>query len=344
MERFLRQSLIGDSNRFCNYAVREPVACDLSLVSGPFVWHEELARATQDLDPTLLNHYPLPNQDQELLEILSGQEGVSRESILLTSGADSAIEAVLFRFLEAGHKFGILSPNFPRFAIVAATIPGLETVKFTTLDQLPPGCRLVSVCTPNNPSTEEITEKDLRRLIENHPDSLICIDGVFDWYGSYSLSSLVRDYSNVILLKSFSKIGLAGLRLGYVIASPQIIEDLQVGLSPFAVPALIQRIGLEVARSFSKVDDLKALTETEFQVIQKSLGQAVIRSTPVPFYLLKSAIGSAKAAELLENEGIAVVDCAHCLDIPPGHLRVSIGDRKQNLQFLEAVDRLGVVG
>ena len=344
MKRFLRQSLLGDSDRFCNYAVREPAACDLSLVSGPFIWHQEMARAIRDLDSTHLNHYALPNQDRELLDILADHEGVSTKSILLTSGADSAIEAVLFRFLEANDKFGILSPNFPRFAIVAATIPGVETVKFTSLEQMPSNCRLVSVCTPNNPSTEEIPEHDLRNLIANHPDSLFCIDGVFDWYGSYPLSKLAQDFPNVILLKSFSKIGLAGLRLGYVIAPAQIIEDLQVGLSPFAVPALGQRIGLEVARSFSRVEDLKARIESEFELIKAGLGPAVVRATPVPFYLLKSAVGSAKAAELLENEGIAIVDCAHCPDIPPGHLRISIGDREQNVKLLEAVDRLGVVG
>lgn len=343
MTRFLRQSLDITSGKFCNYADRPPAPCDLSLVSGPFIWEREVSRACREFDAARLGSYPLPSQDPRLIDLLATHDGVTSASIWLTPGADVAIEAVLHQYLEPGARFGILTPNFPRFAIVAATIPGVETVAFASLDEMPADCRLVSVCTPNNPSTREVPAADLRQAIAGHPDTLFCIDGVFDWYGSYSLPALCREFDNVILLKSFSKIGLAGLRLGYAVANPEIITELQIGMSPFSVPPLIQQVGLEVARSFDRIGELAEILGEEFTAIAAALGGEVVRTTPVPFYLLHPNRNAVEAAKMLFAEGISVVDEAHCPDIPGGCLRVAIGEHDKNQRMLAAVDRLKLV-
>jgi len=344
MKNFLRKSLDVDSGIFCNYANRPPTPCDLSLVSGPFIWAEEVARALHSFEVSNLGAYPLPNQDPQLLDILADNDGLSSESLLLTPGADVAIEMVLNHFLERGDVFGILTPNFPRFSIVASTIPGVRIKTFTSLDEIDDSYALVSICTPNNPSTQELPEEDLRKAIADHPNTLFCIDGVFDWYASYSLPALCREYYNVIVLKSFSKIGLAGLRLGYAVSNPDIIAELQIGMSPFSVPPLVQRVGLEIARSFHRIPDLSSILVEEFNIISNALGGRVIRSSPVPFYLLHPNCEAIEAAKLLFKEGISVVDEAHCPDIPGGCLRVAISEPDKNRQLLEAVDRLGLVG
>ena len=343
MSRFLRNSLKEDKTRFGNYANRESSTCDLSLISGPFIWEEQVRQAWAILEDKHICHYPLPNQNPELLETLAEFEGVSADSIWLTPGADVAIEAVLTRFLDAGDEFAILIPNFPRFAIVAETIPDITINRIDDLSKLNRGTKLVAVCTPNNPTTEELLEKDLRQAISEHQDTLFCIDGVFDWYGSYSLSNICRDFDNVILLKSFSKIGLAGLRLGYVVSSPGLINAAQTGLSPFSVPSIIQGIGLQVARSFHRITEISEILDVEFNMIKNSLGDCVIRRSPLPFYLVQPAINASEAADLLREEGISVLDGSHCPDLPGGCLRVAIGNSHNNKFLVEAIDRLGVV-
>lgn len=343
MTRFVRKSLDLSSGKLCNYANRPPAPCDLSLVSGPFIWADEVDRAFRTFDTARLGAYPLPNQDPELISILADHDGVTPESIWLTPGADVGIEAVLGHFLEPGDTLGILTPNFPRFAIVASTIPGVRTESFDSLDKMGDDLSLVAICTPNNPSTRELEEADLRKVIAENPDTLFCIDGVFDWYASYQLPTLCREFDNVIVLKSFSKIGLAGLRLGYVISNPEIMNELKMGLSPFSVPPLIQQVGLEVARSFHRIPELASILVDEFNLIAGCLGEKVVRSSPVPFYLFHPNRDAVEAAKLLFQEGISVVDEAHCPDIPGGCLRVAIGEPDKNKRLLDAVDRLGLL-
>ncbi|MCP4570875.1 MAG: histidinol-phosphate aminotransferase family protein [bacterium] len=342
MTRFLRRSLLEQAERLGNYAHRPAAACDLSLISGPCVWAEEIAAALSAAGTGRLRDYPLPAQDPELVGLLAAHEQIDPAGIWLTPGADVAIEAVLGTTLEAGDRLGILVPNFPRFDTVAATIAGLQVEEFTNLSALPSGLDAVAVCTPNNPSTEEIPEAVLRNVLANNPETLFVVDGVFDWLASYDLSALCRDHDNVVVLKSFSKIGLAGLRLGYLVAAPDLCADLQTGLSPFSVPGLVQDIGREVARRFDRIDEFRAQIDASFAPVAAALGNRVVRSSPVPFYLLETVIDSTRAADLLFAEGISVVDGAHFRGLPANRLRVAIGDRVTNARLLDALDSLGI--
>jgi histidinol-phosphate aminotransferase len=199
------------------------------------------------------------------------------------------------------------------------------------------------VCTPNNPSTEVVPAAELARALDAHPDTLFCIDGVFDWYVDENLADLCRDHDNVVVLKSFSKLGLAGLRLGYVLGRPDLVADLQRGLSPFAVPELVQRVGLEVARRFDRIDEIRSRLDEQFAVLADALGDRVTRHAPLPFYLLETACGSTEAAAKLAAAGVAVVDGEHFRGLPPRRLRIAIGDAAQNRRLLGALDRLGLV-
>jgi len=340
MSKFLKAALRANRSRLETYAHRDPGHTDLSLIAGPFVWEEELARALERIDGDMLRGYACPHQDDELLQVLADREGLVPEAIWLTPGADLAVEAALGQFLDAGDRLGILDPNFPRFDIVAAGVQGLEVVPCSDLDDLPSDLKMAVVCTPNNPSTEEIPAADLRRAVAARPDTLFCVDGVFDWYGSWPLADLCRDHDNVIVLKSFSKIGLAGLRLGWAMGSPELVADLQRGLTPFAVPALVQAVGLEVARRLDRVEEIKDRLETEFGRLHATLGDAATRRSPVPFYLLATRQDVDDAAARLAARGISVVDGAHFRGLPSHRLRVAIGSAAENDTLLATLDEL----
>ena len=327
-----------------NYGHRDPAECDLSLISGPFIWENEAKRALA-VDPgRVFGAYALPGQDPDLVQLLAQHENVDPDWIRLTAGADLGLEIVLRQLLEAGDHLAVLCPNFPRFNLVASSIEGVTCSRHLKADQLPDNARLIAVCTPNNPTTEELPQALLEKIITDHPDTMICIDGVFDWYGSHGLAEFCRKHRNVILLKSFSKIGLAGLRLGYMVSTPFNMECLGLGQSPFSVPALVQQVGLEVARNFNRIDELKELLSTGWKQIHGALGDLVIRQSPVPFYLLKTNRESTEAVDLLAQEGISVVDSVHFYGLDNNVARVAIGTPEQNEQLIRTVDRLGIVG
>lgn len=343
MGRFLRPSLASAAERLGNYAHRPHAECDLSLVSGPFIWHDEVARGLARVQDRDLQAYRLPPFNPDLVAAIAAWEQVPENCLWFTPGADVAIEAVLSRFLDPGDRLGILVPNFPRFAIVGAALAGVELVEFNTLERIPRGLKLVAICTPNNPSTAEVPFANLQAAIAAHPDVLFCVDGAFDWSGSFRLADLCHDADNVIVLKSFSKIGLAGLRLGYAVSAEPNIRDLALALSPFSVSAAQQCIGLEVARRLSRVALFQEILDAGFAQIHVALGDAVVREAPVPFYLLRTRVDSTRAADLLAKAGISVVDGKCFRALPPNLLRVAIGDRVANQRLLTAIDRLGIL-
>lgn len=340
VRQYFRSSLVNLTKQLTSYGSRSPATCDLSLVSGPYIWHDEVSGAVaHDLD-ALVSRYPLPNQDPTLLQLLSRHDGVEPDWIWLAPGADVAIEVILRQFLGAGDQMAMLCPGFPRFEVIADTIEGVTTTRHLSIETLPVAARLIVLCTPCNPTTEEIPLARLRALIGSKPDTMFCIDGPFDWYGSEPLACLVREFPNVMLIKSFSKIGLAGLRLGYVLARPETLKIMVLGQSPFTVPALIQQIGLAVAQRFDRIPEILQRVEERWQPLQQAFGDHAIRRSPVPFYLLKLGIPSAEATQRLMAEGVSVVKGSSFYGVDDNMVRVAIGDEAQNSCFIDAVRRL----
>lgn len=343
MGRFLKPTLRTRAHALQTYAHREPRPCDLSLISGPYIWQHEVERALAAVGEADLRGYASPPQDPRLLAALAAHEGLDPAALWLTPGADLAIEMVLDRFLEAGDLFVTVEPNFPRFGIVAAGIPGLRTQQVAGLDEVPDAAAMVAMCSPNNPSTAEFDHDALAAAIATHPRTLFCIDGVFDWYGRVPLARLCRDHDNVIVLKSLSKIGLAGLRLGYVMGAPELVADLQRGLAPFSVPRIVQAIGLEVAGRLHRVGEIRTELDAQYEEIRGAFGEHAVRDCPVPFYLLVTAVPSSEAAARLAAAGISVVDGVHFAGLPAGRLRIAIGSAQQNRDLIEAAKRHRIV-
>lgn len=343
MTQFLRKSLRDKKALSINYAHRPPADCDLSLVSGPLIWDKEIKSALEIFTSDELRAYPLPAQNVELIKRLAIIENVDLKGIWLTPGADAAIEIVLTRCLESGSRFGILLPNFPRFYTIAASIKGVEILDFNGFQDIPENLTAVAICTPNNPSTREVDEGDLRDVIHSFPDTIFIIDGAFDWTASYHLSSLCVEFDNVVILKSFSKIGLAGLRLGYILASPELCSDIKIALSPFYVPSIVQKIGVAIAKNLDRIDEFKNILTERYCQIKEVLGNKVERKSEVPFYLLKTKIESSLASKLLFEKGISVVDGGFFPGLPKKRLRVAIGNSNQNARLLSMLNELEIV-
>lgn len=343
-KEFIRPSLAKEKGKLKDYGKKRlPASCDLSLVAGPFIWEEEIRSAFQHLPTELLREYPLPNQSPELLELLAAHENLEANWITLTPGADIAIEVVLRQILDPGDKIAILCPNFPRFEVVARTINGVIYSNHLSIDDIPTDAKLVAICTPCNPSTKEIPFKELQTLVASRPDTIFCIDGVFAWYSEDSLSELFREHSNIILIKSFSKLGLAGLRLGYIIASPELQEYLTLGQSPFSVSAPIQQAGINIAKNLSRLKEIKQILAQRWDKIYQALGTLTIRETPLPFYLLPTTTTSDRAASLLIDQGISVVPSSSFYGIPENYLRIAIGTDEQNSLLINKLHELRLI-
>ena len=162
------------------------------------------------------------------------------ENLLLTSGADQAIFQIFNTFCETNDKIGLVEPNFSMYhhyaTIIGCEVVGCyyDAIKWSIeeeciYDLIKKNCKIIVITTPNSYTGTTINKETLNNIIKKcfHAGILVLIDEVYFDFSSEDCSSFVDYYDNVICLRSFSKsVGLAGLRVGYILSNPKIIEHI----------------------------------------------------------------------------------------------------------------------
>lgn len=162
-----------------------------------------------------------------LIEKLASKNNLPKEMIYLTAGIDEAIQM----FAKAyGQNAYVFTPSYIVYADVEefggnlTKLPSIVGDEFCIKSDTLEGASLIYLANPNNPSG--ITPKDkVLELIKNNRDSIVVIDEAYGEFADLSVIDQVKNYPNMAVLRSFSKsYGMAGNRVGYIVASPEIIN------------------------------------------------------------------------------------------------------------------------
>jgi histidinol-phosphate aminotransferase len=199
------------------------------------------------LDADALRYYPAELL-REFTAALAGRIGTSTASLALGSGADEILSALARAFLDPGDTMVTVRPTFGMYAYAAAVAgANLRAVPYEQRWQLDPSAiiraadartRLVVLGHPNNPTGDALSAADVRLLAGELPDATIVIDEVYLALSSASLAPLTTTLPNVVVVGSFSKIAaLAGMRVGYAIASERIAASLRRVIQAFPLSA-----------------------------------------------------------------------------------------------------------
>lgn len=130
--------------------------------------------------------------------------------------------------------------------------------------------KVIFIDTPNNPTGIAWSAENLKTLVEAFPSKLIVIDNAYGEYSDIDYIEFVRRYNNTIILKTFSKIGFAGIRCGYGIANENIIKNLHKVKPPYNVNVLTQNIAIKVLENFEKLkDNIQLIKDERDRMIQK---------------------------------------------------------------------------
>src|SRR5207237_753158 len=202
-------------------------------------------------DPELLRRYP---EVSALEAALAARLDVPPERVIVTAGADEAIDRACRAFLEPGKSVLLPDPCFDMFERCAALAGGtLVRVPWRDgpfpldrfLGHLDARTGVVVVVSPSNPTGAVATLADVRRLAAAAPNALLVIDHVYVEYADEDLTPGLLDLANVLVLRTFSKAwGLAGCRVGYAAGSPYVIGVLRAAVVVRDFPG---RPGLETA-------------------------------------------------------------------------------------------------
>ncbi|MBM3571408.1 MAG: aminotransferase class I/II-fold pyridoxal phosphate-dependent enzyme [Alphaproteobacteria bacterium] len=208
-----------------------------------------------------VNRYP-ETRGNKLAQAISARTGVPAERIMFGMGSDELLGLASQIALTPSDSIVAPTPSFPRYRL-SATLLGARPI-LVPIDQtgacdvdglvaaVQPNTRMLYVCTPNNPSGEQLDDARLERLIARTPDNLIlAVDEAYFEFGQHAggpnvLAHLARRNGPWMVFRTFSKAyALAGLRIGYVLCgSDEIADALRKVRTTFNVTNLAQQAAL----------------------------------------------------------------------------------------------------
>ncbi|HET9711463.1 MAG TPA: histidinol-phosphate transaminase [Pyrinomonadaceae bacterium] len=192
-----------------------------------------------------------------LNERLAAFAGWKSDGVIAGNGSNELIQALLMVTMSAGKSVLISEPTFALYRQVATILGGeVETVPLTSSLKYDTGAlqKLIEekqpdvtiICSPNNPTGCVIEDDDLRSLLRT-TRGLIAIDEAYHEFAEHSVVPLLNEHENLIVLRTFSKaMGFAALRVGYLLAAPDLAREIRKAVLPYNLNALSQ-IAAEVA-------------------------------------------------------------------------------------------------
>jgi histidinol-phosphate aminotransferase len=198
-----------------------------------------------------LNWYPVLNSTN-LIEKLARHWNVAGERLLITNGSDQALDTVCATYLNPGDQVLVPSPTYTHFLVFAQT-RGAQIVPFYGADPFQPAFdalldvvlrlrpKLLYLVNPNNPTGVCYTPEQVAALLAAVPETLVIVDEAYSEFAGFDCIHLLEAYSNLIITRTFSKAyGMAGLRIGYALAAPEVVRDMRRVFNPKSVNVLAQ--------------------------------------------------------------------------------------------------------
>ena len=268
-----------------------------------------------------LNEYP-EGTYRELREAAAGYAGVAPEQVVVGAGADGLIGLAARTFLGPGRRAYVKRPTYPLYAI-ASGVEGAE------LADAPEDADLVWICNPNNPTGELVELEEIAVLARSLPDAAVVVDEAYFEYGGKTVVPLIAATPNLVAIRSLSKaFGLAALRVGYAIASPEVARELDSRRDPAPVATPAARIGAAALRN-PRLDVEQTVAERER--MRAALTGAGFECPPSYANFALVRVEDAEAlADRLEEQGLVVRRF-------PGAIRITVRLPAENDRILAAL-------
>ncbi|MBO8141572.1 MAG: histidinol-phosphate transaminase [Firmicutes bacterium] len=302
-----------------------------------------------------LHRYP-DGRAAALRKALSEKYGLPADHFLVANGSDGILKLLAEAYLEPGDEVVVGQPSFSQYSF-AARLMGAREVVVPLVDMrhdLPamaaaigPRTKIVFLCNPHNPTGTVVSRDEVERFLEQVPPHvLVVLDEAYAEYvedpgAANGMAWVEQSDRSVVVVRTFSKIyGLAGLRVGYAAASPNIIETLSRVQEPFQVNALAQVAAAAALRDQEHVERSRRINQEGKQYFYRRLRELGLEYVPTEanFVLIDTGQDSRDVFEQLLRRGVIVRPGA-----PFGltrHVRVTIGTEEQNQRFFAALEEV----
>ena len=288
-----------------------------------------------------------PYLGDKVIESIAQYAGCGKENIMLGNGSDELIESVFRAF--KGPAAGA-NPSYGEYRLFSQVL-GTEFIT-SDLNQdfsfnanrfiaETKRANILMLCTPNNPTGTTIVKEDIKKVLDE--GKLTVIDEAYMEFCGKTSIELVKKYPNLIILRTFSKaFALAGLRIGYAVSNPEIIEVMskvrpRLSVNSVALDAALGALS-DVEYMKKTVEKIIADRENLYNVINKKFPAVKSESNFILFDA--SPKKSQEVCDAFLKEKIILRDFGKIKGFRGEYLRVSVGTKEENNKFLQVLDRL----
>ncbi len=306
----------------------------------------------QVADEIDLRMYP-EDEVPKLVKKLSGYMGVPEDFIVIGNAGDELLDRMIRLFVEKGDTAVSFTPSFaiPRLCVKRqegeyVTVPLKSDFQLDVpamLATFSEKTRLLYLCSPNNPTSNQMKPEDIEKLAKAFP-GIVILDEAYGEFADYSFVPRIREFPNMIILRTFSKaFGLAMLRLGYAVANPELAKILtEKAPLPYPVSGLTIRMGVKMLENMDIMQTAVAALKAERGNLISALNQiegVEAFESQADFILMNTRMPADVVYEKLLKRGVMLKKWGKLLQYD-NCFRVTVGLPEMNDKLIQELKQL----
>lgn len=326
----------------------------LDVMESPYRLPDGLAAEIGQLVSEIeMNRYPVPTATRLralIRQVMQVPEGCD---VLLGNGSDECIQYITASIAREGATVMAPAPSFAMFSMHAffyrlkfVGVPLREDFSLDVEAFLAAMAKeqpaLVWVAYPNNPTGNAFPVADIERIIRAAP-GLVVVDEAYQPFAGATFMPRLADFENLVVMRTVSKISMAGLRLGYVCGRPEWIVEFNKTRSPFNINVLTEAVAIKLLQNKKVLDSQAARVLAEREVVRPDLARMpglTVYPSAANFLLVR--VAGARGAgtrvfESLKAQGVLVKDFSGGHPLMENCLRLTIGTPEENRILLAAL-------
>ena len=306
---------------------------------------------------TEINRYP-ESDLSELKKEIANYSGVATHEIIVGGdGADEIIDVLAKVFIDPGDEFIVPLPSYMYYEFLfkpygAVPVYGRWDLEKNTLDldsvldAISEKTKVIFLCSPNNPTGTLIPQEDIIKVLKA-TDAIVVVDEAYFEYSEVNNVNLINEYPNVFIMRTMSKVlGLAGMRIGYGLASGEMIEYMHRIKPVFSLTKLSYIAALHTLKDKNYITESieKGIESREFLFNElskiKSLNVFKSYSNYILIGIEKTGFKAFELSKELLKKGIIVRDCTSFKGLDEYWIRISIGTMEENKKFIATLSAI----
>lgn len=325
----------------------------LDAMENPYPLPAELLSQWQQvISSAALNRYPDPSAAElrdKLSQVMAVPEG---KAIVLGNGSDELIQLLAMAVAEKDRCLLSFDPGFVMYKMIAEFVGmsyvGVPLTEDFVLDM--PATRdaiqknnpaIIFIAYPNNPTANCFSKSDIEEIIQIAP-GLVVVDEAYFPFAEDSFMPMLEQYDQLLVMRTVSKMGLAGLRLGLLCGHPKLIAEIDKIRLPYNINVLTQLTAKFVLDNIDTLDSQAALIRQERELLlQKMNTIEAIETFPSQANFVLFRIKTKSADEVFDSikvQGVLIKNMKTKTGLLRQCLRVTVGTPEENGLFINALE------